>query len=230
MNFQGKQVIRISWRLIVLALSSLAFINCAQMESARTPRPSTSSRIESTGAFNTQALGVNQPKIDTLNYFISKNLNVGLRSGTHALSQTVIGNEAWSVKWQSDSFEYFTWDDENIYLKEDHSLAPNPAYSFNSGIWLKRSMFVGEQIFASGTAMTAYDKACNKTGQSTFPYVMTLEAHHPNYDLGGDLGRQDIIVVRFSYGGGAMYEKFYYSSQWGWVKWEWYKASSEGVY
>jgi hypothetical protein len=71
-----------------------------------------------------------------------------------------------------------------------------------------------------------YDRSCKPTTEGRFPYEMTLEAHIPNFDVGGDLGIQDVIVLKFDYFGCPRnFEKFYYSREWGWIKWELYKGS-----
>lgn len=62
--------------------------------------------------------------VDTLPYFLNTG-NAAL-SGTHLLSQTVVGQSIYTVKWASDSYETHEYDDSYIYLKEDHSGAPVP--------------------------------------------------------------------------------------------------------
>jgi hypothetical protein len=59
-----------------------------------------------------------------------------------------------------------------------------------------------------------------------------LESHDPAFDAGGDLGTQDVIVLRYDYSFRTglpdraavnSYEKFYYSREWGWIQWELYQ-------
>jgi Bacterial Ig domain/Ig-like domain from next to BRCA1 gene len=164
--------------------------------------------------------------IDTLDYFITKHPDRGL-TGTHPQSQMVVGQRSFYVKWASDTFEIHRWDGSYIYLQEDHGGAPNSTYSFSPGIWMKRSMRVGETIDMRGNRIQSYDSLCKPTTSAPFPYEMTLEAHIPNLDIGGDLGIQDVIVLKYDYFGCPRnYEKFYYSREWGWIKWELYKGST----
>jgi hypothetical protein len=61
---------------------------------------------------------------------------------------------------------------------------------------------------------------------------MVLEDRIPRFDAGGELGLQDVIVLRYDYSLRTgipdrqqvnSYEKFYYSREWGWIQWEYYQ-------
>ena len=164
--------------------------------------------------------------INTLDYFISKHLTQGL-TGTHPLSQTVVGQTAYYTKWAADAYEVYSWDNNYIYLKEDHSGSPNPgSYTYSVGKWMKRSMQVGEQIDVSDNRVQNFSgTTCAPSTAAALPYKMTLEQHIPNYDMGGSLGKQDVIVLKYDYASDVStdYEKSYYSKEWGFVKWELYK-------
>jgi Domain of unknown function (DUF4214) len=164
--------------------------------------------------------------IDTLDYFLSDHTDKTL-TGTHPLSLTVSGNTAYYVKWAADSFERYTWDDQYIYLKEDHSGSPDPRdNTTNPGTWMKRKMAVGEQIDVSENYLQYNDPVtCKFLSTGGLGYKMILEQHIPDYDLGGDLGKQDVIVMKYDYSSSSLqeYEKSYYSKEWGFVKWEHYK-------
>lgn len=163
--------------------------------------------------------------IDTLDYFLSDHPDKGL-IGTHPLSQTKNGNAVYYVKWAAENYEYYTWDDNYIYLREDHSGAPVQPYTFAPGIWMKRYMSVGERLtFLSGeNTIQFYDSQCHPNTQYSGPYkyIMTLLEHNPNFNAGGGLGKQDVIVLSYDYrpAGSKNYEKFYYSKEWGWIRWE----------
>jgi len=165
--------------------------------------------------------------INTLNYFL--NTSGKTLTGTHPLSQTVNGQTVYNVKWAIDSYETYTYDDNYIYLKEDHSGSPNPgSYTFSDGKWMKRAMQVGDQINLSGNIIQNFTVNSNSCAQSTsgaFPYAVTLQQHIPNYNLEGTLGTQDVIVLQYDYrnGTGTDYEKSYYAKGWGMVKWELYR-------
>lgn len=164
--------------------------------------------------------------IDTLDYFISKHKDKGV-GGTHPLSQTVDGNISYYVKFANpQAFEVHKWDDNYIYLVEDHRSAEKLTYNFSNGLWMKRRMKVGEYVFASNKIQWySFDegtKKCSKSGiASSYGYSTKLEAHFPKFDLGGGFGVQDVIVLKYDYNGPGS-EKFYYSKEWGWVKWELY--------
>ncbi len=159
--------------------------------------------------------------IDTLDYFVSKQPSRALL-GSHGLSHTLSGRDYYTVKWSPDSFELHSWDDEYVYLREDHSGSPVDFYSFTSGLWMKRRMRVGETLVSSANRIQWYDRSCRPGRSTRYTFQTTLEAHRRDFDAGGDLGRQDVIVLRYGDPGGSGYEKFFYSRQWGWIAWEQY--------
>jgi hypothetical protein len=163
--------------------------------------------------------------IDTLSYFLGKHDNktllanpANLRSG---LTLIHAGNKAYTMKGAKEDalpvFELHTWDSNNIYLNEDHPGTMQSIYSFSNPVWMKRSMRIGETLGAVGNVIQRYDASCNKTVTEVTPYFTMLEKHYPNYDLGGDLGVQDVIVLAYRYAGGL--ERFWYSREWGWIGW-----------
>lgn len=161
--------------------------------------------------------------IDTLDYFISKHLNQGL-TGTHPLSQTVDGQKAYLVKWDANTFEVHTWDNNNIYLKEDNSGAPMDFNTLSPGTWMKRHMAVGETVTTTQNTVQYYTRSCSPIGSAhPLPLVMTLERHEPNFNVGGDLGMQDVIVLKYDHPG--QYERYYYSKEWGLIRWEEYNKT-----
>ncbi len=172
-------------------------------------------------AVRVQPSGGEAEVIDTLDYFVSKEPSRALQ-GPHALSHTLSGQDYYTVKWSSESFELHSWDDEYIYLREDHSGSPVDFYSFTSGLWMKRRMRVGETLVSSANRIQWYDRSCRPVRSTRYSFQTTLEAHRRDFEAGGDLGRQDAIVLRYADPGGAGYEKFYYSRQWGWIVWEQY--------
>jgi hypothetical protein len=89
-------------------------------------------------------------------------------------------------------------------------------------------MKVGETIPTGTNVISFYDTACAVTSSTVYPISVTLESHHPSMDLGGDIGVQDVIVLRYDYPG-PLYERFYYSATWGWVKWEWYDGNGSVI-
>jgi hypothetical protein len=145
------------------------------------------------------------------------------------LSQTVVGARSYYVKWAGAThFELHRWDDDAIYLVEDHSLAPNPPYAFSPGVWMNRYMAVGDRIVASRNHALHYDANCMLGILQDFPYTTILE-RRMTMDFAGDVGNQDTIVLRYEYQDDStpshmLFERFYYSAEWGWVRWEAYDA------
>lgn len=178
--------------------------------------------------------------IDTLDYFLSDHPDKGLdgehSTGSttdlingHPLSQKVEGQKSYYTKWDSKVFEIHTWDDNFIYLKEDHSGAPVNFNSFNPGKWLKRQMNIGDKITVSDNIIQWYGPTCAPLTNGPFPIELTMESRVLDYDLGGALNRQDVIVVKYDPSVGlttGVYEKYYYSKEWGWVRWEEYDKST----
>jgi|GEM_PF-2792351 len=183
----------------------------------------------SAGVFAAASASAGQGEtINTLDYFLSKHPGQGL-TGSHNQNQVVTGNTSYYVKWAADAYEVHTWDDQYIYLNEDHSWKYNQGYAFRPGIWMKREMKVGEPLSQpDNTAYYFSSDTCAAAATTALPYTMTLEKHVKNYDLGGDLGRQDVIVLKYDYSTSVNpgnFERFYYSKEWGWVKWELYSGA-----
>jgi Ig-like domain from next to BRCA1 gene len=187
--------------------------------------------------------------IDTLSYFLSHHPETALvgdsyeagnpNAGTHPLSLTVDGSAAYYVKWHPNAYEHYSWDDDSIYLREDRSWTdaaddnrPKP-HAFDPGIWMKRRMRVGEEIdMAANQRQLVYRRDCRPGRKARLGYKVVLEERIPRFDAGGELGAQDVIVLRYDYSLRTgipdrqrvnAYEKFYYSREWGWIQWEYYQ-------
>jgi len=165
-----------------------------------------------------------QDKVDTLEYFISSHTLVSGLNGTHHLSQSICGTSSTYFKWWDgdDStkctiFEVHTWDTDFINLVEDHE--PANFYTRAPGHWLMRCMAVGDSFDGTSNQIN-YGSGCSPVSQAPFRYTNTLESQG-QLDLGGSLGAQDVIVLKYDYG--DHFERFTYSSEWGWVKWDRYK-------
>ncbi len=90
-------------------------------------------------------------------------------------------------------------------------------------------MPIGDTITVSDNQITEYNQSCTQTNQRAFPIEMTLESHIIDFDAGGDLGKQNVIVLKYDSSVGLLtgvYEKFYYSLEWGWIKWEEYSKAT----
>lgn len=169
--------------------------------------------------------------IDTLEYFLTDDESVELIAGNgERLSQTTQGNAVVRVKWRSPQHhEYYTYDDTWIYLRYDSSWSgPSGATSYEftevpgkGGRWMKRQMWVGDSFTVSKTAgQTFYFDDCTVQSRPNLLYTNTLEAYYPSYFIGGQLGTDEVIVLKYDWNQGANYEKFFFSKQWGWIRWE----------
>jgi hypothetical protein len=88
---------------------------------------------------------------------------------------------------------------------------------------MKRQMTVGESITVSKpTGQTWYRSDCSVHSYQSLVYTNTLEAYYPSYNLGGSLGKDSVIVLKYDWDSSANdnYEKFFFSKKWGWVRWE----------
>lgn len=163
---------------------------------------------------------------DTLDFFIKKH-PPGLK-GSHSLHQVVDQSlrRSYYLKGDSQRYEVHQWDEQGLYLLLDHD--PDRAYSLAPGIWLTRSMSVGDEIVAPATTtITEYEAtACRAPRSQPYSYTIKLERFVPDYDAGGDLGRQAVIVIRYLPAGGNA-EFFYYSREWGWIAWEEYESTGQ---
>lgn len=172
-------------------------------------------------------------EVDTLDYFVSDHALRINPTGPKAteVTQYVSGNFSFYAKTNA-AYEYHTWDGINIYLNQDTSVgnfsvngATATSYRMSGGVWMKRFMKLGERIEVHPT-VTWYDNNCHEVAKwTTWYYFVTLEKEIPNFQVGGDLGNQDVIVLKYDYLSG--YEKFYYSREWGWVRWEEYDAQTD---
>jgi hypothetical protein len=200
-----------------LALLGTAALTCMSM--LQSPSMAAAATADASG----------QPDIvNTLDYML--NTHGVTLNGTHALSQTVVNHTIYNVLWDRNSYETLTYDNNYVYLPEDHSAGETAqgSYTFSDGRWMKRTMAVGDQIIASNNYeqyFTPGNTSCTPTSSGYFPYVITLEQHIPQDNLGGTLGTQDVIVLMYDYrwGTGKDYEKIYYAKGWGMVKWELYR-------
>lgn len=84
-------------------------------------------------------------------------------------------------------------------------------------------MTVGEKILVNDNEIIMYKDDCTVCDRKPNHYVITLESHQPQLDLGGQLGKQDTIVLKYTYGtdpNGKNYEKFFLAKGWGHVRWQ----------
>lgn len=203
-----------------------------------------------TPIFGTDIISSSTELIDTLDFFVSNNRNKALYVEGNVLnqmSQTLFATSWWSNtngksmynKWASNVYELHTWDKSYIYLKEDSSMTALlgtsiTTYSYDPGIWMKRLMKVGESIDMKSNKITWYNKDCtinNTLGYPPlFPYTTAITDHNLKFNAGGDIGVVDAIILKYKHLGDPNFERFYYSRQWGWFKWEMYNKNGTKLY
>lgn len=175
--------------------------------------------------------------IDTLDFFTADDPNIELEtaSGTSPLSETAIGNAIVRVKFRTAQFhEYYKYDQNWIYLFYDSSWGVQPSgassYELNfnggkGGRWMKRWMTVGESVTeSSSSGLRTFNPDCTVNSTGSWQYTNTLESYNPAYNIGGDLGTIEVIVLAYDWINGV--ERFFYSRTYGWVRWESWSAGS----
>lgn len=173
--------------------------------------------------------------IDTLDFFLIDDESIELKANDGStVSQTTLGNAVLRVKFRVPTFhEYYLYDHDFIYLFYDASWGNNDgatSYEFTfipgkGGKWMKRQMWVGESINVPlAQALKRYRDDCTYQRTDLFGYTNTLESYHPNYFIGGDLGSDEVIVLKYDWG---EVERFYFARRWGWFRWEHYSASGQ---
>jgi hypothetical protein len=160
--------------------------------------------------------------VNSYDYFLSDNTANAL-GGLHSLYQIVDGERSLYMKGWPDRFELHTMD-EFIRLKEDHSGAPNPPYTFTDGRWMPREWKPGDTlaIRAEENTIQFFTEDCEPTHSAPFAYTMRFVALLPNVNLGGVLGvREKVLVLEYKYYTDR--EIFLYDSEEGWVAWQLYQ-------
>ena len=172
--------------------------------------------------------------INTLEYFLTDDETKELHTGNpgDTISQKTIGNAVLRVKWRGPQLhEYYTWDTEYIYLRYDNTWGDHDgatSYEFTElpgkgGRWMRRQMTVGVPLVVNHPSGSKWYRP-NCTVHSTNPlqYTNTLVAYYPNYNLGGDLGTDAVIVLKYDWDASVHdnFEHFFFSKKWGWVRWE----------
>jgi len=177
-------------------------------------------------ARNPEAGGV----VNTLDYFINNYHKDRSLVGDHVLSQKIVDKSSFYFK-DRVSFEKHTWNGENICLELDRN-GDKRIYGFaaGSGIWMKQRMQIGEPnvVKPDVNEIRWYNKNCEIKDTDPYGFTNTLEAHYPRFDVGGDLGIQEVIQLRYQPHGGNP-ERYYYSREWGWIGWEELNPSNDSV-
>jgi len=170
------------------------------------------------------------PLIDVLSYMAKANTATGLGSTSGfvwhqiPMNQNIVNDGFYLEKWFSPTTAvHYLYDNVNIYMTVDTTdVYP---YKFDPGVWAKRQMSVGETVNMSANRIQLLDHTCHVTqSEASFPYFNVLEAHYPQFELGGDLGVQDVIVLAYYWGAPDFtnVEREYYAKGYGIVKWDWH--------
>ena len=174
--------------------------------------------------------------IDTLDFFLPENLNIRLEGLGLSQRHNRSAKKIYKIKFNDPKkYELFTYDSNYIYLRYDNTWNTQPSgatsYSYEEvpnkgGRWLKRDMAVGDSFTVdvpNGGRNYMPVGDCRIVETPNVRYTNTLESFFPDYNIGGDLGRDEVIVLKYDWGGGEAFEKFYLSRKWGWFKWEFYE-------
>jgi hypothetical protein len=173
--------------------------------------------------------------MDVLDFFLSKHaVGIDPKPRSSGLTSFVSkrGKFAYFVKDWMGHYEFYRWDDNYIMHRRDASIGPAnvPANLKNAksfiitpGLWMKRDMKLGERIDMV-SPLDWYDGNCRVLEHwDNWTYSMILESEIPNFDAGA-LGRQNVIVLR--YFETTVYERYFYSKEWGWIRWEAWDAGT----
>jgi len=169
--------------------------------------------------------------VNSLDYFIGGDkFNWKGSNGTHKLSQNFSSNltNGWMyyIKFgDPNNYEHYTWDANYIYLRQDGWPTP---YTLSQVKWLKNGTICKGDILSSSTnQITDYDSSCNITQDAhSYPVTVQYVDHWPVYNLGGTRGNVDVILVDYHYPDNK-FERFFYSKQYGWVRWELWNSDTQ---
>lgn len=170
--------------------------------------------------------------VNTEDYFISKHTGVVLTGEPgvgHPLAQTVSKNAITFDKFEREfqRSEYFIRKDDGFYLVVDMA---DPPYRFSNGLWFPKEARTGERISVKNKLTWV-----NTGNEQNFNYVRTpVERIIENYDLGKELiansydtqKARRVIVSKYEFRDGkgeVVFERHYYSGEWGLVRWEYYE-------
>ena len=165
--------------------------------------------------------------VDVMDFFLTKHANNSLM-GTSPLSQVVAGNNLFLVKYNNpETVDFYTWNEKFVYFKEGRQRFSNEdiiilPFSLSPGIWMQRRMTVGEKM-SINNEIQWFDNKCKPIKSEKVRYDIVLEKHDRFFDA-GSLGIQDVIILKIekSKENNVIYttEKFYYSKEWGLIRWE----------
>lgn len=167
--------------------------------------------------------------MDMLDFFVSDRNANSKKPQALNFTQYVDAKRKSSIYAKSPSqCEWHTWDNKYIYLVQDSSVGAvrfndkiATSYRIDGGIWLKRDMKPNDFFEVYPSAVHWLDKNCVEVYRyTTWKYYIFFEALKV-IDFKGDIGKQEAAIIRFDYY--SMYEKFFYCSKWGWVRWEAWK-------
>ena len=161
--------------------------------------------------------------IDTLSFFLgTKRDRVSLMG--IALFRGAEMNSFYAKQYtgQDARGEIHTWDGEFIYLNEDSSPEGRGwSYQLKHARWMRRLSRIGDVVHSPDAYLTNYKPDCTYSFDGMWPvnsgpFPITTELiSHTVADLGGVLGEQEIIKLRYN-----NQEVFTYAKEWGWVNWE----------
>jgi hypothetical protein len=119
-----------------------------------------------------------------------------------ALPTYRVGTNRWIECKFGDCFhhEALRYDEEWIYLDEDHSLlAEQPWFVYTLGRWARRRWSPGDTFDVSHFSAWYQDGSCRRNIEGhEILYRIRFEELWLDYDFGGDLGVRDAVVLTYS--------------------------------
>ncbi len=186
------------------------------------------------------AFGVRSPReaVDVMDFFLTKNPDKSLM-GAFPLSQVIAGNNLFYIKYGNpEVVDAYTWDERFVYLKEGRQRFSNEdirilPFSLSPGIWMERRMLIGETI-GTNSEIQWFDGECKPFRSEKIHFEIVLEKRDRFFDA-GSLGKQDVIVLKVdkykeNYDTVYATERFYYSKEWGLIRWELYDKNTQKVF
>jgi len=174
-----------------------------------------------------------QGPLDRFTFFVGDS-SLWPRTGSHYLNQvSVPGSYTLTHVKFGDPGAYavnFADANLNIYFWEERDPGGNRVFRYTDNLWLHRYMSVGDVIEHPNNRLLGGDLNCNLVSDTPWPYTNVLEAYWPQYNVGGDLGVRDVILLKqIPLTSTGYFERFYYAQGAGFVAWEqWNNGVMEG--
>ncbi len=153
-------------------------------------------------------------------------------TGGHGMIPVLEGSQGsgefiWLKLRTGNNYERFTYDAGNIYWREDHGYnGQYISYTWTNVRWLPRNLAMAGYIENTENRIHWHNTSTCEVGvDNHYPVYVTFHGYE-SLNQGGDTGTMDVIHVSFQVSASPYTEHYWYSWQWGWVRWE-YRHSGE---